>query len=178
MSKFLILSTKLRLGNSADEYLSTTFPTITDKFRLKDNDVEYLFPLESVAYEEILKDLEDVQKFLKSKKNKMIGELYAILLQSDGNRTGKIKLYAQRKLSFEPCKFRITVVKDKSEVDEKEKISEEEKVELFKKFVAENKREPETKDIIEGFRVGQFYMKFKKNDEYFQVLKSVLEEII
>jgi hypothetical protein len=174
-----VLSTKFNLADGLSEEDTEIFNNMTEIAHIENATVMCSCMYQIRDGESFINAIAQIQTFLKSRRNKLTGEIILIQYTTDNITTGKLKLFAQRPLIFEPCKLHITCKSNKSSEEGVEKeppLSEEDKVELCKRFFAENHREPGDKDMIEGFKVGAFFQKLKYIDEMFHKIEDAVRE--
>jgi hypothetical protein len=177
-AKVIILQVRLRLLESGDDEFYADFNSQTDLFEITDSSISCKCLFETKEFLSFINKVEALQKYLKGKQNRMLGDIFVIHIDGEVKETGKIKLYSQRTLTFEACELKISLKSKKQEKEEKEILSEEDKVSLFTKFVKEKKREPEKRDIIDGFRIGAYYQRLKINGEHFKTIENIMNELI
>ena len=100
------------------------------------------------------------------------------LLIGSVEKEGRYK-YTKKNPHFENCQLKTTAKKKTSEEGEKKKrLTTEEKTELLLDFIEKNKKLPDSKDEIEGFKVGTFLSTILKWNDVYKSIEDYLEDYL
>jgi hypothetical protein len=183
----LILAVKLKITGKDSEVYLNDLKQQSEIFDFPDVNVTCNFLFRCIDNDKLTNEITRIQKFLKKKQAKLIGEICVVLITTENeNKTGKLKIYANEQMKFIDCDFKISGINYKNkngngeeEKDlEKESYDEEDKVELFRKFIYTHKREPMENETFDGFKIGKYYNKLKIVSVNYNNLVAIIREAI
>lgn len=171
----LIIQQQIQFGTSLTEQQIEQIGQFTDRIVFEnDNSSARILFNDWEPCSRIIDAVEAIRSICKRDKVAIKGNVY--MIQRDSNvaeiTTGVIKINSRHPV-FTECQYKITVLAEKKEADAK-KLTNDEKMELFRQYYEEHRKLPEKKEVYKEFKVGQFYDAAMKNKN----MVSQIDEIV
>ena len=131
-----------------------------------------------IQTDKFMDELENFRVALKTHKIIMKGNVYALVRHMDEGvmlvENAVIKTSAC-KCTFTTCSFNISIKAEKKEGAKK--LTEAEKLELFKEYYTESKELPQSNTVYKEFKIGQFYAGAIKNKTLVTQIEDIVKEV-
>ena len=124
----------------------------------------------------ILRAVESIRTICKRDKITIKGNVFCLVRESPNAqiRSGVIKINTRHPV-FTECQYKVTVLAEKKENDGK-KLTNDEKMQLFREYYEEHHKIPEKKEMYKDFKVGQFYEAAMKNKDMVTQIDEIMEK--
>ena len=124
----------------------------------------------------VLFSVESIRSVCRKNKVQLKGNVYMIVrYPKDPVLKNAVIKVNSRYPVFSECKIKVTAVAEKKQ-DSAKKLTDEEKMELFREFYEEHQKIPEKNEVYKDFKVGQFYNVAMKNKELVDQIKEITED--
>jgi len=118
-------------------------------------------------------EFDNIRAWAKDKKNKLKGCVFAFVSEGDETYTIKYKV-STTKITCDRCEINITERRPQKE--KAKALTEDEKIEMFRKYWDEKNKLPSKSEVYKGFRIGTFYHTVLKNSGIAEQLNKITNE--